>query len=94
MRDFSTGHRKSLQGFDRILVAVAATFLSVAAADAQSGPAKSPADLAIDAAVPLPEPANVPPPTVNDFKPDPVKSQAAATVSTPATARRKKPPRR
>ena len=88
MRDFSTGHRKSLQGFDRILVAVAATFLSVAAADAQSGPAKSPADLAIDAAVPLPEPANVPPPTVNDFKPDPVKSQAAATVSTPATAKK------
>lgn len=98
MRDFSTGHRKSPQGFDRILMAVAATFLSVAAttANAQSGPAKSPADLAIDAAVPLPEPANVPPPTVNDFKPDtaaaapaaatpPKKEEAAAPAAAPAT---------
>lgn len=98
MRDFSTGHRKSPQGFDRLLMAVAATFLSVAttAAHAQSGPAKSPADLAIDAAVPLPEPANVPPPTVNDFKPDttaaapatatpPKKEEAAAPVAAPAT---------
>lgn len=89
MRDFSTGRRKSPQGFDRILMAVAATFLSVAAtsAHAQSGPSKNPADLAIDAAVPLPEPANVPPPTVNDFKPDPVKpgtAAAAAPAVTPA----------
>ncbi|HEX7881156.1 MAG TPA: L,D-transpeptidase family protein [Afipia sp.] len=81
MRDFSTGHRKNPVGFDRVLMAVAATFLSVAAASAQSGPAKSPADLAIDAAVPLPDPANVPPPTVNDFKPD-----AAASAPAPATA--------
>ncbi|MGD9839648.1 MAG: murein L,D-transpeptidase [Afipia sp.] len=86
MRDFSTGHRKSPigvnpMGFDRILMAVAATFLSVAAttANAQS-PAKSPADLAIDAAIPLPEPANVPPPTVKDFKPDPVKPETAAAA--------------
>ena len=80
MRDFLTGHRKGPQGFDRILMAVAATFLSVAAttANAQSGPVKSPSDLAIDAAVPLPEPANVPPPTVNDFK-------AESTVTAPAT---------
>ena len=93
MRDFSTGHRKSPQGFDRILMAVAATFLSVAAttANAQSGPAKSPADLAIDAAVPLPEPANVPPPTVNDFKADttaaatPPKKEEAAAPAAPAT---------
>jgi L,D-transpeptidase YcbB len=83
MRDFSTGHRKSSQGFDRILMAVAATFLSVAAttANAQSGPAKSPADLAIDAAIPLPEPANVPPPTVNDFKPE--TTAAAPVTATP-----------
>ena len=81
MHDFSTGHRKGSAGFDRVLMAVAATFLSVAAtaAFAQAGPAKSPADLAIDAAVPLPEPANVPPPTVNDFKPD-------TTAAAPATA--------
>ena len=91
MRDFSTGHRKSPIGlnpigFDRILMAVAATFISVAAtnANAQSAP-KNPADLAIDAAVPLPEPANVPPPTVNDFKPDAVKPDTAA-AATPAPA--------
>ena len=84
MRDFSTCHHKSPAGFDRILMAVAATFLSVAAttANAQSGPAKSPADLAIDAAVPLPEPANVPPPTVNDFKPE-TTAAAPATVTPP-----------
>ncbi|WP_024574286.1 MULTISPECIES: L,D-transpeptidase family protein [unclassified Afipia] len=82
MHDFSTGHRKGLQGFDRVLMAVAATFLTVAAstAVAQSGPSKSPADLAIDAAVPLPEPANVPPPTVSDFKLDTVTAAPAATA--------------
>ncbi|MDO8981496.1 MAG: L,D-transpeptidase family protein [Afipia sp.] len=98
MRDFSTGHRKSPAGFDRVLMAVAATFLTVAAttAHAQSGPAKSPADLAIDAAVPLPEPANVPPPTVSDFKSDTTatapataiplkKEEAAAPAAAPAT---------
>ncbi|MFX9858947.1 hypothetical protein ABTP71_18680, partial [Acinetobacter baumannii] len=81
MHDFSTGHRKGLQGFDRVLMAVAATFLTVAAstAVAQSGPSKSPADLAIDAAVPLPEPANVPPPTVSDFKLDTVTAAPATT---------------
>ena len=97
MHDFSTGHRKGLQGFDRVLMAVAATFLTVAAstAVAQSGPSKSPADLAIDAAVPLPEPANVPPPTVSDFKLDtvtaapattaPMKEEAAAPAAAPVT---------
>jgi L,D-transpeptidase YcbB len=70
---------KSRAGFDRVLMAVAATFLTVSATSAlaQTGPARnSPAELAIDAAIPRPEPANVPPPTVNDFKPD-----AAAPVS-------------
>ena len=69
MRDYST----SRSGFDRVLMAVAATFLTVSttAALAQSTPPRnSTAELAIDAAVPRPEPANVPPPTVNDFKPD------------------------
>jgi murein L,D-transpeptidase YcbB/YkuD len=54
-------------------MAVAATFLTVSAtsAMAQSDPARnSAAELAIDAAVPRPEPANVPPPTINDFKLD------------------------
>src|ERR1700742_3044630 len=69
MRDCSN-HRA---GFDRVLMAVAATFLTVSATSAlaQSDPAhKSAAELAIDAAVPTPEPANVPPPTAADFKPD------------------------
>ncbi len=64
---------KRRAGFDRVLMAVAATFLTVTAtaALAQTGPARnSAAELAIDAAIPRPEPANVPPPTVNDFKPD------------------------
>jgi murein L,D-transpeptidase YcbB/YkuD len=79
MRDYCNGRA----GFDRVLMAIAATFLTVAAtaAFAQGDPARStPADLAIDAAIPRPEPANVPPPTVNDFKPD-------ATASVPDAAK-------
>src|ERR1700686_370554 len=60
-------------GFDRVLMAVAATFPTVSApsAWAQADPARnSAAELAIDAAIPRPEPANLPPPTINDFKPD------------------------
>ncbi|MCF2522080.1 L,D-transpeptidase family protein [Bradyrhizobium sp. G127] len=88
MRDFSTGHRKGPTGFDRVLMAVTATFLSLAATSAiAQSTAKSPADLAIDAAIPLPEPANVPPPTVNDFKPDAAKPDTAAAV-TPAPAKK------
>src|SRR3954468_3174506 len=66
MRDYSNGRA------DRVLMAVAATFLTVSAtaAFAQADQTRSPADLAIDAAIPRPEPANVPPPTVNDFKAD------------------------
>src|SRR6187399_2327746 len=63
MRDCSTNRA----GFDRVLMAVAATFLAVSATSvlaAQSDtPRTSAAELAIDAAVPRPEPANVPPPT-------------------------------
>src|SRR3984885_14081266 len=61
---------KSRAGFDRVLMAVAATFLTVSAtsAFAQTGSAgNSAAELAIDAAIPRPEPAHLPPPTVNDF---------------------------
>ncbi len=79
MRDYSTNRA----GFDRILMAVAATFLTVStsAAFAQTDTAKkSASELAIDAAVPMPEPANVPPPTAADFKPaPPAATQAAAT---------------
>ncbi len=64
---------KNRAGYDRVLMAVAATFLTVSAtsAVAQGDQARnSAAELAIDAAVPRPEPANVPPPTASDFKAD------------------------
>ena len=88
MRDYSTGRT----GFDRVLMAVAATFLAVCATSALAqDQARSPADLAIDAAIPRPEPADVPPPTVNDFKPDttasvpdPAKATEAAAETKPA----------
>src|ERR1700738_2064929 len=74
---------KNRAGFDRVLMAGAASFLTVspASALAQAHPARnSAAELAIDAAIPRPEPANVPPPTINDFKPD-------ATASVPEAAK-------
>src|SRR5229473_7801933 len=81
---------KNRAGFDRVLMAVAATFLTVSATSAlaQSDPPRnSAAELAIDAAIPRPEPANVPPPTINDFKldatasvPDAAKIDAAKTI--------------
>src|SRR5262249_7993192 len=70
----------SRSGFDRVLMAVAATFLTVSAtsAMAQGDQARSTAaELAIDAAIPRPEPANVPPPTASDFKMDPATAAAA-----------------
>jgi L,D-transpeptidase YcbB len=80
---------KSRSGFDRVLMAVAATFLtvSVTSLPAQADPSQSsPADLAIDAAVPRPEPANVPPPTASDFKPDTVTPAAATPAATTPAA--------
>jgi L,D-transpeptidase YcbB len=87
---------KSRAGYDRVLMAVAATFLTVSATSAlaQSDQVRnSAAELAIDAAVPRPEPANVPPPTANDFKldasaptPDAAKmTEKAAPETIPAT---------
>jgi L,D-transpeptidase YcbB len=64
---------KNRAGFDRVLMAVAATFLTVSATSAMAQadpPRKSAAELAIDAAIPRPDPANIPPPTINDFKLD------------------------
>ena len=70
MRDCS----KNRAGFDRVLMAVAATFLAVSATSAMLAqsdtPRASAAELAIEAAIPRPEPANVPPPTAGDFKID------------------------
>jgi murein L,D-transpeptidase YcbB/YkuD len=70
MRDCSTNRA----GFDRVLMAVAATFLAVSATSALAAqsdtPRASAAELAIDAAVPRPEPANVPPLSAADIKID------------------------
>ena len=86
MLDVRNG-RNGLTGFDRMLVAVAATFLAVAASGAQAQTAgRSVNDLAIDAAVPRPEPADVPPPTANDFKLDAATAAAAPVIATPAPA--------
>ncbi len=82
-------------GFDRVLMTVAATFLTVSAGSAlaQDQARSSAAELAIEAAIPRPEPANIPPPTAADIKLDttatvqdapkdaakePVKAEAAA----------------
>src|SRR4051812_36547983 len=90
MRDYRNGRG----GFERVLMAVAATFLTVSAtaAFAQGDtPRSKAADLAIDAAVPFPEPANVPPPTASDFRiettatlPDPAKTTEKALEAKPA----------
>ena len=83
MRNYATGRT----GFDRVLMAVAATFLTVSTstAFAQTAPApSSAAELAIDAAIPFPEPANVPPPTAADFKIDTTVAAPAAIASEPA----------
>ena len=65
-------------------MAVAATFLTVSATSALAAQSTTPranaAELAIDAAVPRPEPANVPPPTASDFKID-------TTATVPDTAK-------
>jgi L,D-transpeptidase YcbB len=86
-------------GYDRVLMAVAATFLTVSATSAlaQADPARnSAAELAIDAAIPRPEPANVPPPTINDFKLDSIApasdTRPAGVVSAPAATTVTPPP--
>jgi L,D-transpeptidase YcbB len=91
MRDcVNSRNLNSGRGFDRVLMAVAATFLTVSAtsAMAQDQGRRSAAELAIDAAIPRPEPANVPPPTANDFKidsaaatPPPARLDTAKTVT-------------
>ncbi|MGB3504989.1 MAG: murein L,D-transpeptidase, partial [Xanthobacteraceae bacterium] len=76
MRNDSIGRH----GFDRVLMAVAATFLTVStsSAFAQTAPAQNnAAQLAIDAAVPVPDTSLVPPPTAADI---------TATASSPATS--------
>src|ERR1700681_4164335 len=90
MRDYRNGRA----GFDRVLMAVAATFLTVSATAAFAqgdAPRSTPADLAINAAIPRPEPANVPPPTAGAFRletppttPTPPKTPEKAWETKPA----------
>ena len=89
--------RSDRGGYDRIIAAAVAALVVMAApgASAQSNPATSPAELAIDAAVPMPEPANTPPPSPADFntlarglatgEPARTETQPAAASATPAT---------
>ena len=60
-------------GYDRIIAAAVAAFVVMGAsqASAQANPATTPSELAIDAAVPMPEFANVPPPSRADLPPSP-----------------------
>ncbi|MDB5501772.1 MAG: murein L,D-transpeptidase [Tardiphaga sp.] len=84
MRDTSSGR----SGFDRVLMAVAATFLTVSASAAFAqtpSPRDSVSELAIDAAVPRPEPANVPPPTAADIKLDSTASVPDASKTSGTT---------
>lgn len=80
MCDFS----KNSAGFDRVLMAVAATFFTVSTTAAlaqvlaQVAPDRnSAAELAISAAIPRPVPANVLPLTIDDFKLDPTDAEKA-----------------
>jgi L,D-transpeptidase YcbB len=84
MRDSS----KSRGGFDRALMAVAATFLTVSATSAlaqSDTPRASAAELAIEAAIPRPQPANLPPPTIDDFKMDATASVPPKQIELPRT---------
>jgi len=75
-------------GFDRVLMTVAATFLTVSASSAlaQDQARSNAAELAIEAAIPRPEPANLPPPTASDVKLD-----TTATVQDSAKEPAKEP---
>jgi murein L,D-transpeptidase YcbB/YkuD len=89
--------RNDRGGYDQIIAAAVAALVMMAApgASAQSNPATSPAELAIDAAVPMPEPANTPPPSPADFntvarglatgEPAKTETKPAAAATTPAT---------
>jgi murein L,D-transpeptidase YcbB/YkuD len=91
MRDLNSRSLNTGRGFDRVLMAVAATFLTVSAtsAMAQDQGRRSAAELAIDAAIPRPEPANVPPPTASDFKIDSTASAPppSAKLDTPTDSK-------
>lgn len=89
MRKDSMGrHGMGQRGFDRVLMAVAATFLTVSASNAfaQTAPAQNnAAELAIDAAVPVPDTSIVPPPTAADISATP-SNAAPSTATAPSSA--------
>ncbi len=87
MRDYTSG-RNGLTGFDRVLVAVAATFIAAAAVTSAQAQSTDTKELTIDSSVPRPEPANVPPPTAADVKADTAApaAPATATVTPPSSA--------
>src|SRR3954453_5010427 len=88
MRDCSN----SRAGFDRVLITLAETFLAISASPAldQGDPVRnSAAELAIDAAIPRPEPATPPPPSINDSKADTNPAAAEAASSAEQAARGK-----
>lgn len=67
MRNYSTGRT----GFDRVLMTVAATFLTVSSTAGFAQTAnRSAAEMAIESAVPVPDTSLVPPPTAADIKPE------------------------
>jgi hypothetical protein len=90
MRDCLNNRR----GFDRVLMTVAATFLTVSAGSAlaQDQARSSAAELAIEAAIPRPEPANVPPPTAADIKLD-TTATVHDSAKEPEAAKEPSPPR-
>ena len=64
------------------MLAAAVTTLAFTTATVASAQTKTPAELAIDAAVPVPEPANVTPPAPTDFA---TQAKALATGSVKAS---------
>ncbi len=83
---------KNRAGDDRLPRLVAAAFVTVLASSAlaqgDNTPRNSAAELAIDAAIPRPEPANVPPPGPGDFKLDAaLPPDATAADATKAAAK-------
>ena len=83
MDDFSTGR----SGYDRVLAAVAATFLLTGTVTFAHADPATPADAAaISAAVPTPDTSNVPPPTAADVKADAPKAEPAKAAENAADA--------
>ena len=85
--------RSDRGGYDRIIAAAVPLCRDGGhSASAQTNPATKPAELAIDAAVPMPEPAKVSPPSPSDFN-SLARGLAAAKQPSPTASRRRSLPR-